>query len=142
MDKFEIEKKLEELSDRISPDEMSEINKQEVMAELDAILSSDPQNTDAYFWKGLVYEIDNDYDNAIAMYEEILKINPDDKQAKESIANCTDYIKWDLDKNKRYSELSKNTEKEAPDLLEKVSIWHILIFKAIVIAILIYVIIS
>lgn len=138
MDKFEIEKKLEELSDRISPDGMSEIDKQEVMAELDEILNSDPQNTDAYFWKALIYQCNEDYKNAIAMYEEILKIKPDDQTAKDSIKDCTEFLQWDLDRAERYKELSKGSENNAPDLLEKVSIWHILIFKVIVIAILFY----
>lgn len=34
--------------------------------------------------------------------------------------------------------LVKYSKNNAPDLLENVSIWHILIFKAIVIAIIIY----
>ena len=36
-------------------------------------------------------------------------------------------------------EIEKNSNNNAPNLLEKVSIWHILILKAIVIAIMIYV---
>lgn len=140
MDKFEIEKKLEELSDRISPNGMSENERNEVLAELDEILISDPRNTNAYFWKGMVYEVNNDYEKAIAMYEEILKINPDDKDVAESIKNCREFMQWDLDSAKRNAEYSKNNSStNAPDILEKFSIWHILLFKAIVIAIMIYV---
>ena len=138
MDKSETEKKLEELSERISPDGMSETDKQEVLAELDAILNSDPQNVDAYLWKALIYQCNEDYKNAISMYEEILKIKPDDQTAKDSIKDCTEFLQWDLERKERYKEYSKNGENNAPDLLEKVSIWHILIVKAIVIAIIIY----
>ena len=133
-----IEKKLEELSDRISPNGMSEIEKNNILSELDLILQSDPLNTDALFWKGMVYEISEDYENAIAIYEGILKINPDDETAKDNINNCREFLQWKLDRSKIDLKHLENNNKTL-DLLEKISIWHILLFKAIVIAIIIYV---
>ena len=138
MDKFEIEKKLDEISDRLMPENISESDKKEILEDINSILQEDPANRDAYFWKAMFYQVSDDYKNAIAMYEEILKINPDDEVAKEAIKDCTEFLQWDLDKTERYKEYSKGSENNAPDLLEKVSIWHILIFKVIVIAILFY----
>ncbi len=140
MDKSEIDKKLEEISDKFMPEEISENDKNEILSDLNLILESDPTNTDALTWKALLYQSSKDYENAIAVYEEILKFNPDDKNVKESIKNCREFMQWELEREKRYKEYSKsNTDSNAPDLLEKVSIWHILIVKAIVIAIIIYV---
>ena len=139
MDKFEIEKKLEEISDRLMPENISESDKKEILEGINSILQEDPTNRDAYFWKAMLYQTSDNYKNAIAMYEEILKINPDDEVAKEAIKDCTEFLQWELDRTERYKEYSKSSENNAPDLLEKISIWHILIFKAIVIAIMIYV---
>lgn len=139
MDKNEIEKKLEEISDMFMPEEISENDKKKISSELDLILQNDSSNTEALFWKAMLYQVSNDYKNAIAMYEEILKIKPDDYVAKDAIKDCTEFLQWETDRTNRYKELSKGSENNVPDLLEKVSIWHILIFKAIVIVIIIYV---
>ena len=109
MDKSEVKKRLDKLTERISPEGINDSEKKEILAELDDILSSDSQNTDVYFYKGLVYEMNLDYENAIATYEEILKINPDNKDAKDRISDCTCYMKWDQYKAK---ELDENNKKK------------------------------
>ncbi|MBO6088539.1 hypothetical protein J6P92_09390 [bacterium] len=138
MDKFEIGKKLEELSDRITPDGLSESEQNEILSELDEIINTDPTNTEAYFWKEMIYEMAEDYENAIAMNEVILRINPNDEAAKDNIKNCREFMQWNTKISELDLDVSKSKENNAPDLLDKISIWHILIFKAIVIAIIIY----
>ena len=52
----------------------------------DKILTIDPDNTDAYFNKGLVFANDKKYDDAIKCFEKVIELSPEYPYAYYSIA--------------------------------------------------------
>lgn len=136
MDKIEIEKRLEELSTRILPDGMSEDEKIEILSELDNLLIFAPDNTDILFWKAMVYECTNDYLNAVNIYTKILEIEPENKDIINSIKSCKELMLWSEKKTENIKASAHSPAK--PSIMEKVSIWYILLGKVIILAIFFY----
>ena len=136
MDKIEIEKRLEELSTRILPDGMSEDEKIEILSELDGLLNFAPDNTDILFWKAMVYECTDDYLNAVNIYTKILEIEPENKDIINSIKSCKELMLWSEKKTEKTLESAHSPEK--PSIMEKISIWYILLGKVIILALFFY----
>ena len=139
MDKTEIEIKIKQIHDKISPDGMSSREKNEVIEELDSILSIDPDNVDALFLKAMTYNFVNDYENAIKMYEEVLKLDPNRELVQGQINACkimleTRSIMNDVNTQNNTSSNSAGRK----NFGQKISVWHILIFKLIALAAVIY----
>ena len=101
MDKQELDDLLNKIEDTV-PDinvYSSNEDKQKVLDDINTVLRADPLNADVLMWKGFYYEALEEYDTAIEAYETVLRIQPDNNLAQESIKNCNDYKKWKLEDN-------------------------------------------
>ena len=135
MENSDIEERIEEIIHRISPNGMSQGEKEDLLEELDSILSVNPNNTDVLEIKAMVYEFTNDYENAIATYKKISEINPGETDIENNIKDCENFMEWHL-KNEANKNSSKKDLSGIWDIKFEISVWHILIFKIIVIAII------
>lgn len=63
-------------------------NSSKAIADFTKAIELDPENSDAYRWRGLIYKIDSDYKAAIADFRACLKFEPSDQyiQAELKIA--------------------------------------------------------
>ena len=135
-----IKQMIVEIGDLVSPDNMSEQEEKAALLKIEEVLRIDHKNTDALLWKAIIYEIKNDYAAAVEIYEEILKITPNDKQIKESIKSCKEYMVFDAKREQRKFERAQNYYNRLDNLLDKFSIWQILLFKAVlVLVVLVYI---
>ena len=135
MDKNEIREKLEELSDRISPDGMSEEERIAVLSELDNLLSVAPNDTDILFWKAMVYEVSEDYLSAVNIYTKILELEPDNKDVINSIKACKELMRISPIIK---AEQASTSEPSKPSIMEKISIWYNKNKKIIILSLIIY----
>lgn len=136
------DKKLDEILvylENIVPDitkKSSEDEKQKILEYINNALKLYPKNIYILRWKACYYLDIEDYDNAILIYKEILEIDPNDEDSKESLTHCEKmiYPKIVLQKNYNHDE---NIHK-SPDLLKKVPVGLILTLKIIILAVAIY----
>lgn len=139
MNKEEFQSRLENLENLIEPSILKISNKDEkekLINEINELLAFDPENIEVLSWKGFYYELINDYDNAIFTYEEILKLDPNNELAKESIKNCAnDY------RNLRNLEEKKNnfdSKFNSPPILEKLPVSILVSAKIIIFLVIIF----
>ncbi len=53
---------------------------------LQDIISKDPDNTDAMFNLGILYELTNDLDRAIDMFRNLLELDPENREAERHLS--------------------------------------------------------
>ncbi len=137
MDNKEIEKLIENL-DNIVPNitpHSSDEEKQKVLEHINYVLGLAPQNTNVLSWKAIYYMTIEDYDNTILTCKEILKIDPNDLMAKETIEDC-EKLK-ELQTEIQSSSRSYCSHSES-DLLEKVPVSFLVTAKIIILAAVIW----
>jgi tetratricopeptide (TPR) repeat protein len=72
------------------------------MNDLTNSITLDPKNEEAYFYRGLLYDLKDDYEKAISDYSEAIRLDPDYSQGQA-------YYKRGL----AYKALGKNAESQA-----------------------------
>ena len=138
MDKQELEKLIDKLNVELTNlienfRHSSYEEKQNVLEQINYILSIDPENVNVLYDKAIYYEMLGDFKTARQIYEEILKIDPDNSLVKESLEACKIPLETGYD---NFSDLDL---KEEPSLLEKVPVNFIVIAKIIVLAIVLFI---
>lgn len=147
MDKQELDDLLVRIEDTVPGINVYSSNedKQKVLDDINTVLRADPLNVDVLIWKGLYYEVLEEYDTAIETYETVLRIQPDNTLAQESIKNCNDYKKWKLEGNTNREDTSNYTDSYKSNSynrnytinLKWLNVYHIVVLKIIVLAIFI-----
>ena len=131
-----IDEKLEHSHNPNMHKKIFEESKEEIFYKLDKVLSIEPQNIDALDLKAFVYSSIEDYDTAIEIYEEILQIDPHNSEAEDNIEYCKEMLDDDSNLTRYFSK--ENITQTTPKIFVNVSIWHILLFKLVVLAGLIW----
>ena len=96
MNEQEKENKIEKIYEIMEKNALTSEEKQFVLDELNSILSEHPDDTDALFWLGMYYQIEEDYETAISYYKKMIDANPDGDNvdnAYECIKSCDELQK-------------------------------------------------
>lgn len=139
MNKDEFQTRLENLESLIDPSmtkNSNKLDKEKIINEMNELLAFDPTSTEVLYWKGLYYELIDDYDNAILTYEKILEIDPNDELAKKSIKDCADYVRTIVDLDQKT--YNSNRKFNAPSILEKLPVRILVSVKIIILLVVIF----
>lgn len=117
-------------ADTKNPQEIYNENKDFLLEKIDTAINLNPENADAYTTKGFLFDCLNDENAAYECYKKALSIDPNNTEAKESIAL---YEKFNTNKRSPL-DMNLDEEFEVETFSEKLTIWHILIFKIIILA--------
>lgn len=114
----------------------SDEEKQKVLEQINHAIQLAPQNELVLTWKALYYQALQDYDNAILAYQDVLKVNPNDQLAKDSIKDCQEFKKWQTE---GYLDSKYNYDNNSgPDLLEKIPVGVLVTAKIVILAAVIW----
>lgn len=135
MDKQELEKLIDKLNAELTSlsTYSSYEEKQNVLEQINYILSIDPENINVLYDKAIYYEMLGDFKTAKQIYEDILKIEPDNSLVKESLEACKIPLETGYD---NFSDLNLQ---EGPSPLEKVSVGVIVTAKIIILIIVLFI---
>lgn len=137
MNEQEKENKIEKIYEVMKKNELTSEEKQFVLNELNSILSEHPDDTDALFWLGMYYQIEEDYETAISYYKKMIDANPDgDKvdNAYECIKICDEFQKFnkEFETFNNENSYSESFLGKAPNMLTKLSPTWLFVIKLII----------
>ncbi len=134
MDINKLNKLLEELKN-LSENSSAE-EKQKILEMINSALRSEPKSIHLLNCKALYYQIVNDYDNAMSVYKEIEKINPEDT-TQENIDSDSEYINL---QNRKEELLCKYDYQKIENtyVRKKISVSFIVTAKLIILAVVVY----
>ncbi len=141
MNKEEFQSRLEKIESFIETIEPSTLESkkdeiEQLINEINELLTFDPENIEILSLKGFYYELVNDYDNAIFTYEKILEIDPNNEIAKQSRKDCIYFYKNIRDLEER---LDNHERKYNPQsILEKLPLRVLLSAKIIILLVIIF----
>ncbi len=140
MDDKELERLIENIENivpALTTDSTDE-EKQNVLSQINTALQYAPQNADILTWKAFYYEAVGDYDNAIQIFEEVLKIKPDDEIIRNSIKHLHEYKNMVNEYNVTNNNGNSSDIYNSPSLLERLPLPLLITAKIIILAVVLY----
>lgn len=147
MDK-ELNRLLEQIMDSVSGlnKQASNEEKQKILDDINNALYIDPVDVSILIWKGFYHEALEEYDQAIEVYEQVLQIEPNNEIAKDSLKNCNEFKKWDLEDAKvtkefspeDYTKTSTSFSTSNSNNLKWLNVYSIVAIKILLLGVIIY----